>query len=80
MRIRCDVGFLKSQESLELLKNVPDSDNVFAQEYAPDGVLGGEFQSFMDAAAQELIHESMQTLSEKVQVLEREAEEAAARL
>jgi len=52
MRIRCEIGFLRSKESLDMLKNVSEtSDNIFAQEFAPDGLLGGEFQSFMDAAA-----------------------------
>ena len=64
-----------------MLKSIPEtSDNIFAQEFTPDGLLGGEFQSFMDAAAQELIQVSMQALSEKVQSLEQEAEEASKRI
>ena len=51
MRIRCDMGFLQSQESLDLLKNVPDSDALFTQDYEPNGLISGEFKSFMDATA-----------------------------
>lgn len=78
MRVRCEISFLKSKESAELLKQIQESaDNVFAQEYAPDGLWGGEFQTFMDQTAQELIQVSMEALSQKVLRLEQDALESA---